>query len=320
MKRIRREAASLPPLVVMAGALSSWHPPALAQAAAAAPASAPGIAAGPTEEVIVEGRSLKASEELVQERLQDASVVDTIGAEAITRLGDSTVAASLRRMPGLSLVADKFIYIRGLGERYSATSLNGSDIPSPDLTRNVIPLDIFPTSIVESVRVQKAWSPDLSANFGGGSVNIRTRGIPDRFESNFEFTTGTNTENSGKALTYEGGADDDLGTDDGTRQLPRAITEALNQYQGNVSVQNILTFLQRADNRATLADAQAVNRSLGTSLNRTIAVQDDSLSPTSGSRQASAIGSCSAAIPSSASRSAAPTTTSGASPSGNRRT
>lgn len=263
----------------MAGALSSWHPHALAQAAAAPPASAPGIAVGPTEEVVVEGRSLKASEELVQERLQDASVVDTIGAEAIARLGDSTVAASLRRMPGLSLVADKFVYIRGLGERYSSTSLNGSDIPSPDLTRNVIPLDIFPTSIVESVRVQKAWSPDLSANFGGGSVNIRTRGIPDRLESNFEFTTGTNTENSGKALTYEGGDDDDLGTDDGTRQLPRAITDALNQYQGNVSVQNILTFLQRADSSATLADAQAVNRSLGTSLNRNIAVQDDSISP-----------------------------------------
>lgn len=263
----------------MAGALSSWHPHALAQAAAAPPPSAPGIAVGPTEEVVVEGRSLKASEELVQERLQDASVVDTIGAEAITRLGDSTVAASLRRMPGLSLVADKFVYIRGLGERYSATSLNGSDIPSPDLTRNVIPLDIFPTSIVESIRVQKAWSPDLSANFGGGSVNIRTRGIPDRFESNFEFTTGTNTENSGKALTYEGGDDDDLGTDDGTRQLPSAITDALNQYQGNVGVQNILTFLQRADSSATLADAQAVNRSLGISLNRTIAVQDDSISP-----------------------------------------
>ena len=279
MKKIRREAASLPPLVVMAGALSSWHPHALAQAAAAPPPSAPGIAVGPTEEVVVEGRSLKASEELVQERLQDASVVDTIGAEAITRLGDSTVAASLRRMPGLSLVADKFVYIRGLGERYSATSLNGSDIPSPDLTRNVIPLDIFPTSIVESIRVQKAWSPDLSANFGGGSVNIRTRGIPDRFESNFEFTTGTNTENSGKALTYEGGDDDDLGTDDGTRQLPSAITDALNQYQGNVGVQNILTFLQRADSSATLADAQAVNRSLGISLNRTIAVQDDSISP-----------------------------------------
>lgn len=281
MKTIRRQAATLPPLVVVAGALSSWHPLALAQAAAPPPppATSSVSTAGPTEEVVVEGRSLRASEQLVQERLQDASVVDTIGAEAITRLGDSTVAASLRRMPGLSLVADKFVYIRGLGERYSATSLNGSDIPSPDLTRNVIPLDIFPTDIVESVRVQKSWSPDLPANFGGGNVNIRTRGIPDRFQFNFELTTGTNTENSGKALTYAGGGDDDLGTDDGTRALPHRISDALVQYQGNLSVQNILSFMRRADSSATLADAQAFNRSLGTALQRNIAIREESISP-----------------------------------------
>jgi TonB-dependent receptor len=279
MNKFCREAASLPPLVVMAGALSSWHPVVLAQAAVAPESATVGTASGPTEEVVVEGRSLRASEVLLQERLQDASVVDTIGAEAITRLGDSTVAASLRRMPGLSLVSDKFVYIRGLGERYSATSLNGSDIPSPDLTRNVIPLDIFPTAIVESIRVQKAWSPDLPANFGGGNVNIRTRGIPDRFEFNFELTTGTNTENSGKALTYAGGGDDDLGTDDGTRALPPAIADALVRYQGNLSVQNILNFMQRADSSATLADAQAFNRSLGTALNRNIAVREESISP-----------------------------------------
>lgn len=278
MKKIRKHIASLPPLIVMAGA-ASWQPLALAQQATGS-ASESTVGQAPVEEVVVEGRSLKASEALVQERLEDASVVDTIGAEAISRLGDSTVAASLRRVPGLSLVNDKFVYIRGLGERYSATSLNGADIPSPDLTRNVIPLDIFPTSVVESIRVQKAWSPDLSANFGGGSVNVRTRGIPKSFELNFELTTGTNSENSGKALTYSGGGDDDWGTDDGTRALSPAIVEGLGQYQGNIGVQNILTFLQRAgDGSATLADAQTVNRNLALNLNRNIAVREKSISP-----------------------------------------
>lgn len=279
MKKIRKHVVSLPPLIVMAGA-ASWQPLVWAQQASSGPASDAAVTQAPVEEVVVEGRSLQASEALVQERLEDASVVDTIGAEAISRLGDSTVAASLRRVPGLSLVGDKFVYIRGLGERYSATSLNGADIPSPDLTRNVIPLDIFPTSIVESIRVQKAWSPDLSANFGGGSVNVRTRGIPKSFELNFELTTGTNTENSGKALTYSGGGDDDLGTDDGTRALAPLIVDGLNQYQGNIGVQNILTFLQRAgDGSATLADAQAVNRGLALNLNRNIAVREKSISP-----------------------------------------
>jgi TonB-dependent receptor len=290
MKKVRKEMIKLPPLVVMAGALSTWHPAALAQqqpqdasgaaAAPATPAAAP-VAEGPTETVVVEGRSLSASEELVQERLDDPSVVDTIGAEAISRLGDSTVAASLRRMPGLSLVSDKFIYIRGLGERYSATSVNGAEIPSPDLTRNVIPLDIFPSSAVESIRVQKAWSADLPANFGGGSVNVRTRGIPDDFELNFEVSTGTNSESSGDALSYPGGDDDALGEDDGTRALPAAITAALNEYQGDVGVQNILTFLRRAnpEEPATLADAQAVNRSLGLALNRNMGIENESINP-----------------------------------------
>jgi len=136
------------------------------------------------------GRAMSATQELINERLTDANVIDTLGSETINRLGDSTVGAVLRRLPGLTLVNDKFVYIRGLGERYSASLLNGANIPSPDLTRNVIPLDIFPTSIVESLRVQKAWSPNLPANFAGGNVDIRTRGIPDGFLFNFELGTG----------------------------------------------------------------------------------------------------------------------------------
>jgi TonB-dependent receptor len=289
MKRIRKQdALQLPPLVVMAGALSGWHSYAHAQQAPTAPAGDAVVATdGPTETVVVEGRSLSASEELVQERLRDPSVVDTIGAEAISRLGDSTVAASLRRVPGLSLVGDKFVYIRGLGERYSATSLNGSDIPSPDLTRNVIPLDVFPTSVVDSIRVQKAWSPDLPANFGGGSVNLRTRAIPERFSANFELEAGGNTESTGDVLTYPGGADDEFGEDDGRRELPTEIRAALNQYQGNVDVQNILTFMRRSgDGSATLADAQAVNRNLGLALNRDIAFESESAQPDFGVKAA----------------------------------
>jgi outer membrane receptor protein involved in Fe transport len=285
MKRAGREF-TISQLVIMAGALSTWNVGARAQApqeqAPKAPADAPITTAseGKPEEVVVIGRSFKASDELIQERLTDPSVVDTIGAEAISRLGDSTVAASLRRVPGLSLVSDKFVYIRGLGERYSATSLNGSDIPSPDLTRNVIPLDIFPTSVVESVRVQKAWSPDLPANFGGGSVNIRSKGIPDRFELNFELSSGLNTETSGDALSYRGGDDDDLGEDDGTRALSPALVGAISEFQGDIGVQNILTFVRRAGNPgATLADAQALNRSLALELNRDVAIEQESTSP-----------------------------------------
>ncbi|NQV87682.1 MAG: TonB-dependent receptor [Woeseiaceae bacterium] len=235
-----------------------------------APPEQPAIA---IEEVVVIGRFLSSSQQLVNERITDSAVVDLLGADAIQRLGDSTVGSALRRVPGLTLVADKFVYIRGLGERYSSSFLNGAQIPSPDLTRNVIPLDVFPTSVVQSLRVQKAWSPDLPANFGGGAIDIRTKQIPDAFTAQFEIGAGYNSLSSGDGLTYAGGSDDRFGTDDGTRALSPNILDAINQYQGDVSVQSILSTMQRQDPTATMADAQAVNQSLGLDLNRNIGVQ-----------------------------------------------
>ena len=232
------------------------------------------------EEVVVTGRFISASQELVNERMNDAFSVDLLGADTISRLGDSTVGAALRRVPGLSLVADKFVYIRGLGERYSASSLNGARIPSPDLTRNVIPLDVFPTSVVESLRVQKAWSPDLPANFGGGAVDIRTRGIPNGFSLRLEAGGGYNSISQGKdGLTYPGGGDDDFGSDDDTRALSPRILDAMTQFQGDLTVENIFTLLRRQDPNTTRADAQALNRDLGLELNRNVGVQNKSLSP-----------------------------------------
>ncbi|MGH8193558.1 MAG: TonB-dependent receptor domain-containing protein [Woeseiaceae bacterium] len=259
--------------------LSSWHIAAQAQdQEPAREEAAPGPQQG-VEEVVVTGRFLTSSQRLVNERLNDASVTDMLGAETIGRLGDSTVASALRRIPGLSLVADKYVYIRGLGERYSASSLNGAQIPSPDLTRNVIPLDVFPTSIVESLRVQKAWSADLPANFGGGNIDIRTKGIPDDFTLSFEFGSGFNSESSSTMLSYPGSSDDDFGTDDGARALSGDLLDAINEFQGNTDVQGILTFLRRQDPTATLADAQAINRQLGLELNRQIGLEQKDVLP-----------------------------------------
>lgn len=263
-------------------AIVSWQGTAVAQEAdldepAIAAPGQPGAAAEDgevIEEVVVLGRLISSSQQLVNERINDSYASDLLGADTISRLGDSTVGAALRRVPGLSLVSDKYVYIRGLGERYSSTSLNGAQIPSPDLTRNVIPLDVFPTSIVESLRVQKAWSADLPANFGGGSVDIRTRGIPDSFVLNFELGSGYNTLSSDDGISYAGGSDDSLGTDDGSRALSSDLLNAVNQFQGNVGTQQILTFLQRQDSTATLADAQLVNRNLALELNRNISLEE----------------------------------------------
>ena len=225
----------------------------------------------PIEEVVVVGRFYSAAQQLMNERMDDEAVVDVLDAESISRLGDSTVAAALRRVTGVSLVNDKFVYVRGLGERYSTTTLNGAYIPSPDLTRNVIPLDIFPSSIASALKVQKTFSADIPANFAGGLVEVRTMPFPDQaFNFSIEAGSGMNSEGD-NLLTYAGGGDDDWGTDDGTRAMNSALLTAFDKYRGNISPANIQAGLIAQGNQdATLADAEAANRDLALLLNRNV--------------------------------------------------
>ncbi|KTF11509.1 TonB-dependent receptor domain-containing protein [Pseudoalteromonas sp. 10-33] len=191
------------------------------------------------EEVVAVGQRLKGSAGAVlQERQNQAFVADIMGADQISRTGDGDAASALRRVTGLTLVDGKFIYVRGLGERYSSTQLNSMYVPSPDPTRSVVPLDLFPSEIIESLSVQKSFSPDMPAHFGGGNVNIRTKSIPSDFLFKVQVGTAYNTSNSDTGYFYEGGDDDWMGRDDGTRALSGVFTDALTSdvgLEGNIN-------------------------------------------------------------------------------------
>lgn len=176
------------------------------------------------EEVVTKGTRLKGTASaVIQERKNQAFVADILGAEQISRTGDSDAASALRRVTGLTLVDGKFIYVRGLGERYSSTALNSSSVPSPDPTRNVIPLDLFPADIIESLSVQKSYSPSMPASFGGGNVDIRLKTIPTQEVFNVSIGTAYNSQNASDGITYPGGESDWRGQDDGTRAVPNII-------------------------------------------------------------------------------------------------
>ncbi|GAB2693031.1 TonB-dependent receptor [Aliiglaciecola sp. 3_MG-2023] len=190
------------------------------------------------EEVVATGTRLKGTASAVlQERKNQAFVADILGADQISRTGDGDAAAALRRVTGLTLVDGKFIYVRGLGERYSSTQLNGASVPSPDPTRSVIPLDLFPSDIIESLSVQKSFSPSMPAAFGGGNVDIRLKSIPTDFVFNMTGKIGTNTDNFDDAYQYNGGGDDWMGEDDGTRAAPASIVALWDskQFLDNIS-------------------------------------------------------------------------------------
>ena len=113
----------------------------------------------------------------------------------------------------------------------------------------------------------------MSANFGGGSIDIESLSLPNDLTVQLEIGSGVNQISTGKnGLTYNGGSDDNWGNDDGTRAMPANLQSALVSYQGNLETQQILSSLKSSDDTATLASAQKINRELASSLNRNIAI------------------------------------------------
>src|SRR5690606_17332281 len=229
------------------------------------------------ERISVSGRLMSSAASAAAERREQPYVAELLGMEQISRAGDSNAATALRRVTGLTLVKDKFIYVRGLGERYSSTLLNGAMVPSPDPTRNVIPLDMFPAGIIESLVVQKAYSPELPAAFGGGNVNIRTTSIPLQSSFNISVGTGYNSLNSDDGFDYAGGGDDWRGKDDGLRGISSELAAAQQQY-GVLTPINIAEALGGI-NAGNLAQAETIVRELGTSFNRDIDVERENVKP-----------------------------------------
>ncbi len=183
-------------------------------------------AANELEEVVVLAPKIKGSvSALVEVRRQSSAVTDVLGSEQMARAGDSDAASSLRRVTGLTLMNGKYVYVRGLGERYSGVQMNQFGLPSPEPARRVVPLDLFPTSILESIVVQKSYSPDLPGEFGGGVIQLQTRSLPEKFF--FKTSLSTTIEDTDNRLTYRGGVTDWMGIDDGSRKLPSAIEDAL---------------------------------------------------------------------------------------------
>src|SRR5690606_3890353 len=125
-------------------------------------------------------------------------------------------------------VSGAYVYVRGVGDRYSLALLNGSPLPSPEPLKRVVPLDIFPTSVIASTMVQKSFSPNFPGEFGGGVINLTTKAIPS--ESYLEIGVGSsaNTETSGQTgYSYYGAKSDWTGFDDGSRDVPPLLRQAL---------------------------------------------------------------------------------------------
>ncbi|MEX2472592.1 MAG: TonB-dependent receptor [Gemmatimonadota bacterium] len=149
--------------------------------------------------VEVEGITVTAAAErgsvagALNEQRSATAVVNAITSEQISRSPDSDAAAAIKRVSGITVQDDKYVMVRGLGERYTTTSLNGVRLPSPEPERRVVPLDIFPSGLLQSISTAKTFTPDQPGDFAGGQVDIRTQSFPGRPEVTFSASTSLST-------------------------------------------------------------------------------------------------------------------------------
>jgi TonB-dependent receptor len=181
------------------------------------------------DEVVVSAKAIRTTEAaLLKERQKAEAVSDAIGAEEISRGGSSDAADAIKKVTGATTTDGKYVYIRGLGERYSSTELNGSLLPSSDPDKKAVQFDLFPASLIENIVTTKTATPDKPGDFTGGSVNISTKSFPDDFKFSLSMSSSYNTYSSGNPnyLLYQGGSMDWLGMDDGSRSLPSILKNA----------------------------------------------------------------------------------------------
>lgn len=132
-------------------------------------------------EVIVEAKKVTDNAAaLLTQRKNAAQVSDGIGREEISKMPDSDAGQSLKRVSGVTLVEGKFIYVRGVSDRYSNTTLNGAALTSTEPDKKAFAFDMFPSELLENANIVKSFTPDLPGNFAGGLVQLNTIDFPSK--------------------------------------------------------------------------------------------------------------------------------------------
>lgn len=179
--------------------------------------------------VVVSSQRITASEAAIMTaKMNSPNLVDGISAEAFSKIGVSDAAEALKNVTGVSVEGGKYVYVRGLGDRYTQTMLNSVEIPSLDPDRNSLQIDIFPTNLINNMVITKTAVAEMPANFTGGIVNIETVDFPEEpiYDFSLSFDYNPDMHFNSEFLTYAGSSTDFLGFDSGTRELPNGAGDS----------------------------------------------------------------------------------------------
>lgn len=177
------------------------------------------------KEFVVEATQRNVTETaILRMKSKSPAMIDGISAATFKLAGDGTAAEAVKRVTGVTVEGGKYIYVRGLGDRYTKTMLNGVDVPGLDPDRNSLQMDIFPSAFIDNIIIAKNFSAEMPADFTGGLVNIETVAFPDEKYTNVSMGVSVNPSMhfNPNYVTYQGSSTDFLGFDDGQRALPAA--------------------------------------------------------------------------------------------------
>jgi len=175
------------------------------------------------KEIVISAEAIRTSEVSLMNMKKNAdALLDGISSAQFKKVGDATAVEAAKRVTGVSVEDGKYVYVRGLGDRYTKTTLNQTEIPGLDPDRNSLQMDIFPTNLIDNIVVAKNFTADQPADFTGGLLNVETKSFPEKKIFNVGISTSYNPAMhfNSNFLTYDGGKTDFLGFDDGTRALP----------------------------------------------------------------------------------------------------
>ena len=124
---------------------------------------------------VVAKKNLESERALQMERQKATLAIENLGAKEMSIKGISNVEEGVKKITGISIASAGQLIVRGLGDRYSTTTLNGLPIASPNPDNKLIPLDIFPASTVQNMTVSKVYDASAFADYSGAHIDISTK-------------------------------------------------------------------------------------------------------------------------------------------------
>lgn len=203
-------------------------------------------------EVFVKAKQFRNTEAAILTIQKKApNLLDGISSQTFKKIGDSNVASAIKRVTGVSVEGGKYVFVRGLGDRYTKSILNGMDVPGLDPDRNTLQLDIFPTNLIDNIIVLKSFTPDVPGDFTGGIVDIVTKDFPE--DKSFTISAGGSFNPSmhfkNNYISSVSSGTDWLGFDDGLRKLPIRSTTPIPDPIASNKYNSFLTDVTRSFSR-----------------------------------------------------------------------